>query len=367
MATINVQQNRNQTSKNEIGPKVVSCFTCGSEMNIEEGTVLYNSHWFHNDCWDHDEKSKPANPQNIEYVSSGNKLPEFAKGQADPHKLQDAKKVLVVGLGEIGYTNAEYMTKQGLWVEGYDINPEATKRALGNNIIKRESQGFAGYDYYIICVSTHKPENQFIPYLDGLYEVVYRIAREGTKGALLGVDSTIPRGTTRKIHQILDHKLHVVHVPHRYYRFEKQEHGVNQKRVFGACEDCCYDKAVEFYGKLLQIPLHRTNDPDVAELTKVAENAYRYVEIAFVEELKVLCDNIGLEFAELRQAINTKWNTNLLEAKGGIGGHCLPKDSQMLLDICKEIIPNSIIEAAKKVDSQYRVHLQHQLKTTTAN
>ncbi len=184
------------------------------------------------------------------------------------------------------------------------------------------------------------------------------------KVALLGVDSTVPRGTTKKIHQILNHKIHVVHVPHRYYRHEKNEHGVNQRRVFGACEQCCYQKAEEFYGNLLKIPLHRVDDPDIAELTKIAENSYRYVEIAFAEELKVLCDKINIKFEELRKAINTKWNINILEAHHGIGGHCLPKDSQMLLDISKSVIPTSIIEAAKKIDSQYRVHLQHKkLKT----
>ncbi len=363
MSTINLEiENKIQTSNNEVGHRIVGCSFCGSEMEVVEGTVLYDSNWFHESCWNKFEKDGLGNFPAKNTKSNYDVLQECVSKQNQ--NQNEVRKILIIGLGEIGYTNAEYMTSLGLWVEGYDINEKATQRALENHVIKREAHSFTGFDYYIICVSTHKPENQFIPYLDGLYDIVYRIAREGKVGSLLGIDSTIPHGTTKKIHQILNHKLHVVHVPHRYYRFEKKDHGVNQKRVFGACEECCYKKAQEFYENRLKIRLHRVNNPDVAELTKIAENAYRYVEIAFVEELKVLCDNICVDFDDLREAINTKWNINLLEAKTGIGGHCLPKDSQMLLDISKQIIHNSIIEAAKKVDSQYRIHQQHNLQTS---
>ncbi|MGI0057420.1 MAG: hypothetical protein ACREAK_08630, partial [Nitrosarchaeum sp.] len=70
----------------------------------------------------------------------------------------------------------------------------------------------------------------------------------------------------------------------------------------------------------------------------------------------IICDKTNVDFNELRSAINTKWNVNILEAHQGIGGHCLPKDSQMLLDISKNVIHSSVIEAAKKIDHQYRIH-----------
>lgn len=266
-------------------------------------------------------------------------------------------RILIIGLGEIGYSNSEYMTKQGLHVDGFDINPDAVSRAIKDGVIKKEALSFSDYDFYVICVSTHKPENMFIPYLDGVFEIAERIAKEGKSGSLLGIDSTIPQGTAKEIEKILNHRLHVVHVPHRYYKFEKEKHGVNQKRVIGSCHDCCHNLAEEIYGKILEIPLHKVNDIDVAELTKIAENSYRYVQIAFAEEMKMLCDNIGINFEELRSAINTKWNVNVLEAQNGIGGHCLPKDSQMVLDIGRGYIKNSIIESSKKIDSQYRIHI----------
>ncbi|HEU5221195.1 MAG TPA: hypothetical protein VFU58_03965, partial [Candidatus Nitrosotalea sp.] len=68
-------------------------------------------------------------------------------------------------------------------------------------------------------------------------------------------------------------------------------------------------------------------------------------------------DNTSLNFDELRDAINTKWNIKVLDARDGIGGHCLPKDSQMFLDFSRNSVVTSMIRAAKMVDSQYRFHL----------
>ncbi len=274
------------------------------------------------------------------------------------NKQNHSKKVLVIGLGQIGFSNAKYMTSRGLWVDGYDINQKAVNRALDAGIIKSQAANFASYDYYVICISTHQPENMYMPYLDGLYEVAYQISKEGKSDALVGIDSTIPRGTTHRVEEILEHRLHVVHVPHRFYINEQKEHGVNQTRVCGARNQCCMEKAKSFYGKLLEIPLFPVSSADIAELTKVVENSYRYVEIAFAEELKILCDKINIDFEELRSAINSKWNINILEAQKGIGGHCLPKDSQMLVDLYKNILYSSVVEAAKKIDQQYRLHLE---------
>jgi nucleotide sugar dehydrogenase len=267
-------------------------------------------------------------------------------------------KILIIGLGQIGYSNAEYMTKLGLQVDGMDLNQNATKRALDNKVIKKDAKDFSGYDYYLICISTHHPENMFIPFLDGIFSIVKRISIEGKWGALVGIDSTITRGTSEKIDLILGHRLHVVHVPHRFYVHEQETHGVNQKRVLGGCKQCCIDEGYEFYQNILKIRLRIVSSIQIAEMTKIVENSYRFMEIAFAEELKIICDRTNLNFRELRNAVNSKWNINILEAKDGIGGHCLPKDSQMLLNISEEILQNSILTASKKIDSEYRRHIQ---------
>jgi nucleotide sugar dehydrogenase len=275
-------------------------------------------------------------------------------------------KVLIIGLGEIGHSNAEYMTSLGLKVDGYDISDGAIQRAISDGVIRKKAASFSGYDFHVVCVSTHRQENMFMPYLNGLYEVAERLGREATPGTLLGIDSTVPRGTTSRIENMLQHKLHVVHVPHRYFAQEKSEHGVCQMRVIGAPRKCCMEHGKKFYGDVMKIPLFQVSSPDIAELTKVAENAKRFVDIAFAEELKMVCDDSGMSFAELRESINTKWNTKILEAKDGIGGHCLPKDSQMLLDLSRQFLQSSIIEAAKKVDSEYRVHIMKMISQKAA-
>lgn len=269
----------------------------------------------------------------------------------------NGKKVLVIGLGQIGYSNAEYMTMKGLTVDGYDISEKAVQRALDDQIIRKKASNFAGYDYYIICISTHRPEDMFQPYLDGLFDIAKRIAYEGKQGALVGIDSTITRGTSEKVIEMLRHKMHVVHVPHRYFGPEKHDHGVNQTRVIGGCEPCCLEKARQFYGDMLDIPLHPAESVEVAELCKIVENSYRFMEIAFAEELKIFCDRSNISFSDLRNAINTKWNINVLEPREGIGGHCLPKDSQMFLNLSKNLLETSIIDAAKRVDEEYRQHI----------
>ncbi len=276
------------------------------------------------------------------------------------HLVRPDKKILVIGLGQIGYSNAEYMTSLGLHVDGYDISKAATKRALDAGIIRNVAQDFRGYDYYVICVSTHRPEEMFAPYLDGLIDIARRISHEGKTDALVGIDSTITKGTTQEVKKILGHRLHVVHVPHRFYVHEKEEHGVRQTRVLGGCDPCCVKEGTKFYGNVLKIPLHVASSAEIAELTKIVENSSRYLEIAFAEEIRLVCENLSINFKELQEAINTKWNIKILDAKGGIGGHCLPKDSQMFLDLSRNVVVTSMVRAAKMVDEQYRFYLTQQ-------
>lgn len=278
------------------------------------------------------------------------------------HNTKSTGKVLVIGLGQIGYSNAEYMTMKGLTVDGYDKSDNQITRAISDGVIRWKAQDFSGYDYYIICISTHKPNDMFVPYLDGLFSIAKRLSYEGKEGALVGIDSTVTRGTSKKILELLGHRLHVAHVPHRFYINDKHEHGVKQTRVMAGCEECCLEKANEFYNEILEIPVHAVSSVDVAELSKIIENSYRFMEIAFAEELKMFCDRSGLDFNEVRTAVNTKWNIKVLEAKEGIGGHCLPKDSQMFLSLEKNVLDTSIIEAAKKVDGHYRSHIVNSAK-----
>jgi UDP-N-acetyl-D-mannosaminuronate dehydrogenase len=79
--------------------------------------------------------------------------------------------------------------------------------------------------------------------------------------------------------------------------------------------------------------------------------------------LKMLCDAYSLDFAELRDAVNSKWNVKILEPRKGIGGHCLPKDSQMYVDLTKRVLASSVVGSAKAVDEDYRTGLTQEKDT----
>ena len=111
------------------------------------------------------------------------------------------------------------------------------------------------------------------------------------------------------------------------------------------------------FTRSLGIPMHPVSKIEVAEVTKTVENAHRYLQIAFAEDLYLYCQANNINFAELRDALNTKWNVNILEPRDGIGGHCLPKDTNMLLRSSKSI-KSKILTAAVEVDQDYRRYIQ---------
>ena len=277
-------------------------------------------------------------------------------------KLKQKPKTLIVGLGQIGFHNAEYITQCGLSVDGYDIEETAIQRALKTKVIRKEAMTFEGYDSYLICVSTHNPENASLPNFNSLLETATRLSREGKEGSLVSIESTVTKGICNRVLDILQHRLHVAHVPHRFYSEEKSEHGVRQLRVLGGCRPCCAAEAESFYREILDVPILRLGSVELAELTKVVENAYRFLGIAFAEELKMFCDDQGLDFEELRTAINSKWNLEILEARQGIGGHCLPKDTQMYYDLSKWTNPSGIIASAIQSNKQYERYVRRELQ-----
>ena len=155
-------------------------------------------------------------------------------------------KVLIIGLGRLGLPVAKYVKEKGFDSYGYDIKRMAIERAEKLASIKG-ANSFSDFDVYIICVSTHKPDDIFTPQIDGLLSIVKEISRKARNESLVSIESTIPRGTSRKIFEMLDHRSHVVHVPHRWYAAEELEHGVNQLRVVGGVHDCCLRAAMHFY------------------------------------------------------------------------------------------------------------------------
>jgi UDP-N-acetyl-D-mannosaminuronic acid dehydrogenase len=248
--------------------------------------------------------------------------------EAQPCALARFNKIIIVGLGQLGFPVAKYVKERGFDTYGYDISTKAMERAEKIAGIKKVDASSFGsssqlndFDVYIITVSTHKPDDMFAPQIDGLLSVVEKISRETKKNeALVSIESTIPKGTSKKVFEMLSHRLHVVHAPHRWYALEEKVHGINQLRVIGGVCDCCLKAGMQFYdgrdlhpsysytssllsslspysssppqypnNQSLGIPMHPVSEIEIAEITKVVENADRYLQIAFAEELYLYC------------------------------------------------------------------------------
>jgi UDP-N-acetyl-D-mannosaminuronic acid dehydrogenase len=306
--------------------------------------------------------------------------------QYDNNSPSQFNKVLVIGLGQLGLPVAKYVKERGFDTYGYDISPKAVEMAQVTAAIEK-AVTFGEFDVFILCVSTHKANDMFSPQIDGLLSVVEKISIEAKSGALVSIESTIPKGTSKKVFEMLSHRLHVVHAPHRWYALAEKAHGVNQLRVIGGVCDCCIKAGMQFYDgvnnvridghnyssssslKSLGIPMHPVTNIEIAELTKVVENAHRYLQIAFAEELYLYCQGNNINFRELRDALNSKWNVEILEPREGIGGHCLPKDTKMFLQSSNRS-KSKILTAAMDVDENYkkfRAKLEKGIKSAIGN
>jgi nucleotide sugar dehydrogenase len=266
-------------------------------------------------------------------------------------------KVCVLGLGHVGLPTAIYCAGKGLEVWGYDITPAAIRKAKENGISRAlgEWHEIPPVDFYIICVSTTLKNG--VPDISSVFDVCKKIS-EKARSCLVSIESTVVPGTCRRIREeILKENISLVHVPHRFWAEDQGRHGVKQLRVIGALDENSLNLGSKSYVDMLDIPLHSVSSIEIAEMSKIAENAFRYITIAFAEELKLICENVGLDFSQVRDACNTKWNIEVPEARNGIGGHCLPKDTRYLALLSRR---NILLKSALLVDTQYRKWVSRQ-------
>ncbi len=242
-------------------------------------------------------------------------------------------KVCVIGLGTIGTPTIKHIHEKGLQTFGYDL----AKKSIG------------GIKTYTNWKLVPKPEIYVITVSSESVETVCKMISEKDKNCLVSIESTVPAGTCRKISKSYDLR-NLVHCPHRYWAEKPMAHGIKQQRVIGAVNKQSLKKGLEFYHDLA-IPVHVCPTIEIAEMCKVAENAYRFVQIAFAEELRLICEDKNISFEEVRTACNTKWNTQILEARDGIVGSCLPKDVRYLRNMARNV---PLIEGAIITDEIYK-------------
>ena len=262
----------------------------------------------------------------------------------------DVKKICVIGLGEVGFNTAMYCKNRGIEVFGYDIDPDAVGKALKNGVYASTRwKDIIRCDIYIICVSTGL-DMDGNPDMSAVMEVSRRLVSKKPK--LVCLESTVMPGTTRKIWtEVFDKKIPIVHCPQRYWGEDPRKRGIRRLRVIRGTDLTGSLLGQYFYRVVLNIPMHIVSSVEVAELCKVLENAHRYLQIAAAEEFKILANKFKVDFDELREAINTTGNPPLLEARDGIGGHCLPMAAGLTFNLYGD---KELLLVARMIDVAYR-------------
>lgn len=272
--------------------------------------------------------------------------------------------VAVIGLGHVGLPTAAIFADVGYRVTGADINRERVRAvSSGENPIEEPklskiikttvrrgklkattqiSQAAKEADVVIICVPTPLTEDKQ-PDLSYLKEACSDIAKGLSKGKIVIVESTVPPATMEDIvAPILEKEsgmkcgseFWLVYCPERIAPGRALREFVENDRIIGGHNQESTKIAVELFKSVTTGRLLTTNSAS-AEVAKLAENTFRDVNIAFANELALLCEQAGVDVAEVIELSNTHPRVNIHRPGCGVGGPCLPKDPYLLTQLAK--------------------------------
>lgn len=281
-------------------------------------------------------------------------------------------KACFMGLGYIGLPTAIISSQHGINVCGVDINPKVVEKTNRGelhivepglqDLLKKavDSKSLVASttpvesDVYLIVVPTpfkakHEPD---ISYVESATKTVIPFLKEGD---LFIIESTSPVGTTEKMADLifaerpeLKGRIHIAYCPERVLPGNVIFELVNNDRVIGGIDDASADAAAEFYGKFVTGQLHKTNCR-TAEMCKLVENSSRDVQIAFANELSMICEKAGINVWELISLANKHPRVNILQPGCGVGGHCIAVDPYFI----SSAFPNEakIIAQARSINN----------------
>ncbi len=262
--------------------------------------------------------------------------------------------VSTIGLGYIGLPTSALVASHKIKVTGMDINSQVVETINRGeiHIVEPDLKSYVanavkeGYltasttvkpaDVYLVVVPTpfkgnHEPD---ISYVEAATKNVIPLLKEGD---LFIIESTSPVGTTEKMERLifaarpeLKDKIYLAYCPERVLPGNVMFELVNNDRVIGGVNEQSTQKATEFYAEFVQGKLHATN-ARTAEMCKLTENASRDVQIAFANELSLICDKAGINVWELIQLANKHPRVNILQPGCGVGGHCIAVDPYFIV------------------------------------
>ena len=281
-------------------------------------------------------------------------------------------EVVMIGLGYIGLPTAALIAQNKVNVHGVDINPNVVKTINKGEIhivepeldIAVESAVKGGYlkasvnaveaDTYLIVVPTpFKGKNEpDISFVEAATKGIIPLLKEGD---LYIIESTSPIGTTEKMEALiyqerpeLKGKIYLAYCPERVLPGNVMYELVHNDRVIGGVDEVSTKKALGFYAKYVKGTLHKTN-ARTAEMCKLVENSSRDVQIAFANELSLICDKADINVWELINLANKHPRVNILQPGCGVGGHCIAVDPYFI--VSEYPMESKIIGTAREVNN----------------
>ena len=309
-------------------------------------------------------------------------------------------EVVTIGLGYIGLPTSALIASHRTNVLGVDINQSVVDTInqgkihivepdLDAIVSKAVSSGFfkastkaSSADVYLIVVPTpfkgnHEPDISFI---EAATEGIIPLLK---KGDLYIIESTSPIGTTDKMQKLifasrpeLEGAIHIAYCPERVLPGNVMHELVENDRVIGGVDEVSTKKAISFYRKYVKGELYGTN-ARTAEMCKLVENSSRDVQIAFANELSLICDKANINVWELINLANKHPRVNILQPGCGVGGHCIAVDpyfivsdypmESKIIGKAREVNNYKSFWCAEKIQNEkLKFELKHRRKPKTA-
>lgn len=309
-------------------------------------------------------------------------------------------KACFMGLGYIGLPTSIIAAKHGVKIIGVDINSQVVNmtnqgrlhiiepgmkemlQEVVNNGCLHASNTPEVSDAYFIVVPTpfkgdHEPD---ISYVESATRMVLPLLKQGD---LYIIESTSPVGTTEKMAELiyterpeLKDKVYIAYCPERVLPGNVIYELIHNDRVIGGLNEASTRKAQEFYSLFVKGTLHPTNCR-TAEMCKLTENSSRDMQIAFANELSIICEKAGINVWELISLANKHPRVNILQPGCGVGGHCIavdpyfissefPKEARMIA-MAREVNNSKADWCAEKVqNAMLRFELDNKRKPVVA-
>ena len=292
-------------------------------------------------------------------------------------------EVVMIGLGYIGLPTAALIASNKVHVHGVDINQKVVdtinagkihivEPSLDNTVAEAVKEGYlkaatkavVSNNYLIVVPTPFKDKNEpDISFVEAATKGIIPLLK---KGDLYIIESTSPIGTTEKMMDLiyterpeLKDQIHIAYCPERVLPGNVMHELVHNDRVIGGVNEASTQKALSFYSKYVKGDLHATN-ARTAEMCKLVENSSRDVQIAFANELSLICAKADINVWELIKLANKHPRVNILQPGCGVGGHCIAVDPYFI--VADFPMESQIIGKAREINNYKSFWCAEQVK-----